>query len=473
MNRTRAAAHRYPPLKFERNLAVIFAVLGSLMTALITLHWFLVLEPALRADAQGHARVLAQAQAHTIDQHLDGGNIKSIRRELETDLDGILLVQDQATGLPFVRRITLAMDNEYGDGRYSGLEMDRGVERCPECFVSEIPLYHPQNRQLIGIATFYCSPAFLETMAADIQSKLLWGGAFVLLLIGMAWVGTGRLLRRLAESEANLHNLFEAAPYPMVLLDHRQAGLSQANQAAKDYLALRQDATGHWSSESWQALVAAGLPQGLGEPRETAIPIPRGTERIALVSTMTVKISGGRRQLVSLVDVSELKAVQRELRQSSVTDSLTGLYNRRLLFERLGEEAERARRFAHGFSIVMLDIDHFKAVNDTFGHQVGDQVLMRVAAELRAELRDVDTAGRYGGEELLIVLPYAGAAQALEVAERVRARLAALTWPQPGLRITVSGGVAEYAGLDLDALVEAADRKLYEAKAAGRDRVVG
>jgi diguanylate cyclase (GGDEF)-like protein len=473
MSRSTAAVNRHPPLRFERNLAVIFAALGGLMTALVSLHWFLVLEPALRTHAQGHARVLAQAEAHTIAQHLGDSNPAWVRGELEADLDGLLLLKDQATGLSFVRRITLAMDDECHDGAHSGLDMARGVEQCPECFVSEIPLYHPQDRQLIGIATFYSSPAFLETLVADIRGKLLLGGASMLLLIGMAWVGTERLLRRLAEGEANLRNLFEAAPFPMVLQDNHKVSLSQANQAARDCLALRQDAAGDWSSETWQALVAAGLPQGVGERRETAIPTPGDAERFALVSTMSVKISNVPCQLVSLVDVSELKAVQRELQRASVTDSLTGLYNRRLLFERLSEETERARRFAHGFSILMLDIDHFKAVNDAFGHQVGDQVLVRVAAELRAVLRDVDTAGRYGGEEFLVILPYADARQALEVAERVRTRLAALTWPQPGLRITVSGGVAEYMGPGIDALVEAADRKLYEAKAAGRNRVVG
>jgi diguanylate cyclase (GGDEF)-like protein len=473
MSRSTARANRHPPLKFERNLAVIFAGLGTLVTALIILHWFLVLEPTLRADAQGHARVLAQAQAHTIEQHLSGSTPESVRGELEADLDGLLLLKDQARGLPFVRRITLAMDNEYGDGPYSGLDMDRGVEQCPECFISEIPLYHPRDRQLIGIATFYSSPAFLETMAADIRGKLLLGGASMLLLIGMAWVGTERLLRRLAESEANLHNLFEAAPFPMALQDNHEVSLSHANQAAKDYLALRRNAAGNWSSETWHTLVTAGLPQGVSGPREISVTTPGGAERVALVSTIPVTIGDGQGQLVSLVDVSKLKAVQRELQLASVTDSLTGLYNRRLLFQRLAEEVERARRFAYGFSVVMLDIDHFKAVNDAFGHRVGDKVLVRVAAQLRAVLRDVDTAGRYGGEEFLVILPYADAGEALEVAERVRARLAALTWPQLGLRITVSGGVAEYAGLDLDALVEAADRKLYEAKAAGRDRVIG
>ena len=192
-----------------------------------------------------------------------------------------------------------------------------------------------------------------------------------------------------------------------------------------------------------------------------------------MISTIPVQVSDVPGQLVSLVDVSELKAIQQELQRTSLTDSLTGLYNRRLLFQKLAEESERARRFAYRFSVILFDLDHFKAVNDRFGHRVGDEVLVRVAAEFRAAIRDADIAGRYGGEEFLVILPFAGAAEALEIAERIRRQVKGLTWSQPDLRMTLSGGVAEYADPDIDALVEAADHKLYEAKVAGRDRVVG
>jgi diguanylate cyclase (GGDEF)-like protein len=249
--------------------------------------------------------------------------------------------------------------------------------------------------------------------------------------------------------------------------------LTWANQAAKDYLALREDATGSYASDAWRAMEAFGLPADAAERRETRIHTEEGVERWALVSTTTLRISGRPSQLVSLVDVSELKAIQSELLVASLTDGLTGLYNRRYLFLKLAEEIERARRFAYGFSIALFDLDHFKGVNDTFGHRVGDEVLIRVATELRRSIREVDFAGRYGGEEFLVILPYANTAVALDVAERIRAGIDALTWSKPGLRVTLSGGVCEYAGTDIDTLVDAADRRLYEAKAAGRDRVIG
>jgi diguanylate cyclase (GGDEF)-like protein len=473
MTKSGSAAARQAPMRHARSLALIFAVLGILVTALVALHWFLVLEPALRTDAKSHSQVLAQAQASSIEQHLAGSVDTLARRDLETALDGLLLLRDQATGLPFVRRISLAINDEYGDGSHSGLEMARGVEHCPDCFVSSIPLYHPQDRQLIGIATFDLSRDFMETMIEDFRVKLLWGAGFMLCFIALAWLGTARLLRRLSQSEANLRNLFEAAPYPMVLHENGHIGLSHVNQAAKDYLALRQDGAGGWSSDAWRALAAAGLPRELAGQRETAIPTADGGERCALISTIPVQVSNVLGQLVSLVDVSEIKANQRELERTSATDSLTGLWNRRFTFQTLAEESERARRFGSRFSIILFDLDHFKAVNDTFGHRVGDAVLTKVAAELLDAIRDGDIAGRYGGEEFLVILPYTGAAEALNVGERIRTRIKALAWPEPGLRVTISGGIAEYRNTDVDALVDAADRKLYEAKAAGRDRVVG
>ncbi len=471
MNESPPVATRSPSLRHERNLAVLFALLGILLTVLITLHWFQVLEPALRADARSHSRILAQAQAKGIAQVLVTAYPERMAQELATALDELLLIRDQATNLPFMRRISLTMDYDQLSGVPSGsLDVARGAEHCIECFVSEIPLYHPRSHQLVGIASFFANPECLETLVIDLRTKLLWAAGAVLLVIALAWRGAQRRLRRLAESEDNLRNLFEAAPFPMMLQQQGDAGLSRANQAAQDYLALRPDGRGLLTSEAWRAVSKAGLPEDPAERLETLL--PGEGDRWALVSAMPLTISRRPCRLISLVDVTELKAIQKELYRTSLTDGLTGLYNRRHLFRKLTEEIERVVRFEHPFSIVLFDLDHFKAVNDTYGHRVGDEVLVEVAAVLKAEIRDIDSVGRYGGEEFLMILPYANAAQAMHVAERVCARVKALTWPQPGLEVTISGGVCEYAGMDIDAFVDAADRKLYEAKAGGRNRVI-
>lgn len=176
MTKSGSAATRQAPMRHAWALALIFALLGILVTALVALHWFLVLEPALRTDAQSHSQVLAQAQASSIEQGLAGNLDTLARRDLETVLDGLLLLRDQATGRPFVRRITLAINDEYGVGSHSDLEMARGVEHCPDCFIARVPLYHPQDRQLIGIATFALSRDVMDTMIDGFRAKLLVGG---------------------------------------------------------------------------------------------------------------------------------------------------------------------------------------------------------------------------------------------------------------------------------------------------------
>ncbi|WP_373508400.1 GGDEF domain-containing protein [Thiocapsa sp.] len=187
---------------------------------------------------------------------------------------------------------------------------------------------------------------------------------------------------------------------------------------------------------------------------------------------MPLRFSGTASRLITLADVSELKAIQDDLRRASLTDGLTGAYNRRYLLQKLGAEIERAKRYGNDLSVILLDLDSFKAINDTFGHRIGDEVLIKVAATLRRCTRDVDVSGRYGGEEFLVILPHTAIAPAVEVAERIRAAVKRLAWTQPSLRVTVSGGVCEYAGMDVDGLIEIADQRLYQAKEQGRNRIV-
>ena len=169
--------------------------------------------------------------------------------------------------------------------------------------------------------------------------------------------------------------------------------------------------------------------------------------------------------------VARLRTSRLELERLSVTDPLTGLDNRRRMTEVLQNEVLRSRRLKHSFAVLMADVDHFKAYNDTHGHPAGDEVLKRVAAVLRETMRDVDTVARYGGEEFFVVMPETRARGAADLAERVRKRLALA--PQAEA-VTLSFGIAEFPthGSAGDSLIRAADQALYEAKGAGRDRVV-
>jgi diguanylate cyclase (GGDEF)-like protein len=153
-------------------------------------------------------------------------------------------------------------------------------------------------------------------------------------------------------------------------------------------------------------------------------------------------------------------------------DKLTGLLNRRGFIERAEIELARARRGRGRLAIASFDLDHFKAINDEYGHEVGDRVLVRVTRAFAAEMREVDVLARMGGEEFVALLPGEGAEEAATVAERVRERLARASDPDLP-HVTVSAGVAALSAPgDLDELLRAADQALYEAKSRGRDRTV-
>jgi diguanylate cyclase (GGDEF)-like protein len=160
----------------------------------------------------------------------------------------------------------------------------------------------------------------------------------------------------------------------------------------------------------------------------------------------------------------------------ATTDGLTGLTNRRTLNTQLVARVREAQRYHRPLSLLLLDIDHFKKVNDTHGHPAGDAVLRGVSAVARAQARETDLVARYGGEELAVVLPETDAAGARAIAERLRAAVegtAHATTEQGSLRVTVSVGVATWpgGGQTPDELLTTADRALYRAKQTGRNRV--
>ena len=167
----------------------------------------------------------------------------------------------------------------------------------------------------------------------------------------------------------------------------------------------------------------------------------------------------------------KLQRLNRELERLSVTDRLTGLYNRMRLDENFEQEIRRARRHQQDFSIILLDIDHFKQVNDHFGHQAGDRVLVEAARLLQGQIRQTDTIGRWGGEEFMILCPATGLNGALTLAENLRQRLAA-TAISPVGQVTASFGVTAFCDSDQPQdMVSRADRALYAAKHAGRNRL--
>lgn len=172
----------------------------------------------------------------------------------------------------------------------------------------------------------------------------------------------------------------------------------------------------------------------------------------------------------------ELKKALVELETLATTDSLTGISNRRHLLTLAEREFQRAQRYRNPFSILMLDIDHFKSINDTYGHATGDEALKLMADVTRNALRQVDIFGRFGGEEFVVFLPETPLPDAVTVADRIREAIASVSVAMDDavIRMTVSIGVATYQTEEpnLDTLLMRADKALYEAKQRGRDRVV-
>lgn len=164
------------------------------------------------------------------------------------------------------------------------------------------------------------------------------------------------------------------------------------------------------------------------------------------------------------------KKYAQNMEEIAITDGLTGLYNHRFVRQRLEEEISKARRYKRKLSVIMLDIDHFKKLNDTQGHQYGDYVLKKIAEILQQSVRNTDTIGRYGGEEFIIVCSETGLAESYMLANRLRAEIERSQFKRQ-VQVTISGGVAELHEENIQQLVEKADRCLYSAKRLGRNRI--
>jgi len=168
--------------------------------------------------------------------------------------------------------------------------------------------------------------------------------------------------------------------------------------------------------------------------------------------------------------------IHKKINELSVTDELTGLYNRRKMDEVLEAEFNKAKRYGGSMSVMILDIDYFKSVNDFYGHKAGDVVLSQIGGILRRSIRNIDTATRYGGEEFVIILPQTDFNSALSVAKKLKSLVRNSKFTSVEREITVSIGIASMPddGINaVDDILKIADDFLYEAKNSGRDRIIG
>jgi diguanylate cyclase (GGDEF)-like protein len=234
---------------------------------------------------------------------------------------------------------------------------------------------------------------------------------------------------------------------------------------------LRGGELGEASHDGWHVAAVALRPLRHGERTHAVITVARRDQPFS-DNDRDVLRSLGSQATLALENVNLHFQVQRQ----AITDELTGLTNHGPFQELLSDEVEQVRRYHQSLGLIMLDIDDFKAINDTYGHQQGDLVLKQVARALRDSSREVDVPARYGGEEMALILPHTDLDGAHAIAERVRTAVAELRIPrldgEGQLRITASAGVAASSEGDRDALIAEADSALYAAKRQGKNRTI-
>ncbi len=286
---------------------------------------------------------------------------------------------------------------------------------------------------------------------------------------------------RLADSKEMLERIFAAVPIPLVISAKEDGRIVRANQAAWGFYGEdgRPPIAGKTfaNPEDRRRLIEMLDRYGMVEAFETRMRLSGGCERDVLLAAAPIEIDGIAGMVTGTIDITSRKQMESHLERLATTDPLTGLCNRIRFFSLTRAEIQRADRYGRPLALAMVDIDHFKLVNDTHGHECGDQLLRAFAEMCRATLRHQDVVARLGGEEFALLLPETTHDRALHLAERLRGKAELLELPDttPAPHITISVGVSEvFAGeTEPDAALARADQALYAAKRGGRNRVMG
>jgi len=287
--------------------------------------------------------------------------------------------------------------------------------------------------------------------------------------------------RKIEEGRLVLNFILNASPSEVLLIDAKDSTVIFVNQRLLSRLGLqRPPETLPLQRLFPEADQAQSLIDGLeryGEVASVEALLGHNPPSWSSLSARLIEVDGRLAYLLWSYDISSHKRLEGQLRELATTDALTGLSNRRSFLDKGVALLEHCRRHRQPCTVLMLDIDHFKSINDRFGHQVGDEALIACAQALRETLRESDVVGRLGGEEFGAVLPLAEGQAAWETAERARLAVQSLRLPMANgqtLGFTGSIGLAslERRDLSLDALIAEADQALYQAKAQGRNQVV-
>lgn len=306
----------------------------------------------------------------------------------------------------------------------------------------------------------------------------------------VAMEGTFRDITERIEAEKVLRHreeqyraFFENNHAVMLLEDPQTGMLVDANPAAADFYGYPADVMRTMKMSQINALEEEALYKEMFDARDEQRAYFVHKHRLANGEVRDVEVYsgpilvGGRQLLYSVIhDVTKRIRLEREMKRMATTDALTGAANRHQFFIQARQELQRFKRYGNQLSVLMLDIDYFKSINDTYGHQAGDVVLQSLASMAIKTLRESDVFGRLGGEEFAAVLPETSMDAALQVAERLREKLGGIVVHEQGtdIRFTVSIGVTEAVKDDktIEEALNRADEALYRAKRSGRNRVI-
>jgi diguanylate cyclase (GGDEF)-like protein/PAS domain S-box-containing protein len=284
-------------------------------------------------------------------------------------------------------------------------------------------------------------------------------------------------------SETNLRRILEAAPYPIVVRSRDRGALLYINRLACELFGIDAKAARYGTSQEFfvdphDREQVLDVLEKLGKVEDYECMLRGAGTRVfpALVCASHVSYEGEPSIVLTFNDVTNRKEMETELVRLATTDGLTGVANRRSFMD-LGErEVRRSKRYQSALSVLMLDLDYFKQVNDKHGHAAGDEVLKYVARAVIMTLRETDIVGRLGGEEFAALLPETNGARAMEVAQRLRDKIAAseIEVGEAAIKVTVSIGVTERREMDdIASMLKRADDAMYKAKTGGRNQVTG
>lgn len=330
-----------------------------------------------------------------------------------------------------------------------------------------------------AVDQFY-QPAFVYTVAqlAVIAGPILW-------VIGLIYMVNERLQTEVASDAEDMRAVFATIPDCAILsrlVDGRVVDVNEGFSHITGYQ--REEAVGcslfdfMQSSDRSDGNTLADLLTSAGACENLPVLMPRadgGTVECSLTAR-TVYVRSEPHVISLTRDVTDQRLREARLLHEATTDPLTGVANHREFLEQIEREFIRSRRIGHPFSVAILDLDHFKELNDGYGHAAGDATLIQFTTFVRSCIREVDVLGRIGGDEFALLLPHADDDHALDVVDRVRGEWAVQAERSTGQQnsATFSAGIATIQGSSdsVDDLLARADRALYEAKAAGRNRVV-